>query len=145
MLRVITTKPGQQPGSAQAGPPVPPPPAGGPPTGGPPPELLAALAGGEGGADAPTDAPTGKMDSEKVGQTTAGYLGPEAGPFACGNCFHFDGKGACAIVQGAIDPSGCCNLFESKDSQSDPDSPDAGPDSGAEAPSAVPPIPPQGA
>jgi hypothetical protein len=46
-----------------------------------------------------------------VDQLTAGYLGPEHGPFTCSNCVYFQDGGACQIVAGQIDPNGCCNLF----------------------------------
>jgi hypothetical protein len=41
----------------------------------------------------------------------AGYMGPEHGPFMCGNCVYFDGHNGCQIVSGEIDQMGCCNLF----------------------------------
>lgn len=47
-----------------------------------------------------------------VEQSTAGYLGPEHGPFMCGNCMHYLGAGKCDVVSGEIDEQGCCNLFE---------------------------------
>jgi len=46
-----------------------------------------------------------------VDQDTAGYLGPEHGPFMCGNCQHYQGEGVCEIVSGSIAEDGCCNLF----------------------------------
>ena len=52
-------------------------------------------------------APAGQVD-----MVTAGYLGPEEGPFVCGNCV-FYGDHSCQIVAGEIDPEGCCNLFTS--------------------------------
>lgn len=56
-----------------------------------------------------------KMSSQKVDPATAGYKGPEMGPFACGNCHFFDGNGGCEIVSGPIDPAGLCNNFSAAD------------------------------
>lgn len=44
---------------------------------------------------------------------TAGYMGPEEGPFMCKNCVYFAQKApnTCHIVAGPIDPEGCCNLY----------------------------------
>ena len=46
----------------------------------------------------------------------ANYLGPENGPFSCGNCVHFtpgqDSEGMCDLVAGGVDQDGHCNLFE---------------------------------
>lgn len=47
----------------------------------------------------------------KATYVQAGYQGPDQAPFECGNCSHFDGQGACELVNGAIDAKGCCNLF----------------------------------
>jgi hypothetical protein len=51
------------------------------------------------------------MSTGHVDMLTAGYLGPEDGPFICGNCTFFNGPNSCQIVAGDIDPEGCCNLF----------------------------------
>lgn len=48
-----------------------------------------------------------------VDPITAGYLGPENGPFRCGSCAHYKGEGVCEIVAGPIDEEGVCNLFTS--------------------------------
>lgn len=50
--------------------------------------------------------------SDKMDQDSAGYLGPDSGPFRCGNCLNFR-DGLCTKVSGDIDADGCCNLFES--------------------------------
>lgn len=39
------------------------------------------------------------------------YMGSEFGPFECQNCCHFQEDGSCEIVEGPIDPAGCCNIF----------------------------------
>jgi hypothetical protein len=68
------------------------------------------------------DTPEEKAAEGDKGQTdkqTAGYMGPESGPFQCGNCTHFSGQeqGSCDIVAGSIDPEGCCNLFHSRNAK----------------------------
>lgn len=55
-------------------------------------------------------------------QQIAGYMGPENGPFECGNCTHFQGPSSCDLVAGKIDEDGCCNLFTP--GGNDPDSDD---------------------
>jgi hypothetical protein len=53
------------------------------------------------------------------------YMGPDQGPFKCGNCEYFDGVGHCSkpeVVQelgndddqdlALVDAEGCCNYFE---------------------------------
>src|SRR5690242_15358948 len=52
---------------------------------------------------------TAKLEKE---DPRVSYMEPEAGPFECNNCQHFDPKGACEIVDGSIDPCGCCNLYK---------------------------------
>jgi hypothetical protein len=39
---------------------------------------------------------------------------PEAGPFECEECHYFSSPRACELVEGTIDPEGCCNLFTEK-------------------------------
>lgn len=40
------------------------------------------------------------------------YLSPDQGPFMCDHCKYFEaGQRACHIVEGDIDPHGCCNLY----------------------------------
>jgi hypothetical protein len=46
-----------------------------------------------------------------VDPMTAGYRGPDMGPFMCGNCQYFNGDNTCQLVAGEIDPMGICNLF----------------------------------
>lgn len=113
MLRVGPSAPPPQ------GPPMPP--GGAPPqAGGPPPELLAALAQAGGGAPdaqgppSPDTSGSGKppkFDAEKVDQKTVVYMTSDMGPFQCDHCEHFDAPKSCVMVQGDIDPGGCCNLF----------------------------------
>jgi len=47
----------------------------------------------------------------KIPQMLAGYMPPEMGPFVCSGCKFFITSGACQVVNGPIDPSGCCNNF----------------------------------
>lgn len=41
------------------------------------------------------------------------YMGPEFGPFSCGNCQFFGAAGpnTCAVVQGPVEEEGLCNVF----------------------------------
>jgi hypothetical protein len=55
----------------------------------------------------PGPAPAGKID-----QTTAAY-GPTDDPArSCASCAHFDGVGACEIVDGQIRPDGVSDFWE---------------------------------
>lgn len=84
------------------------------------------------GADEMGREPRYSMD--KVPQQNAGYMGPEMGPFKCGNCDFFDPTDSdCHIVAGKVDPEGCCNMFTKlgahqpdEDEGSEPDSDDMG-------------------
>jgi hypothetical protein len=49
-----------------------------------------------------------------VDPLTAGYKGPEEGPFNCGNCKFFVEDGTCQIVSGPVEAEGLCNMFTSK-------------------------------
>ena len=49
----------------------------------------------------------------KIAQPNAGYQGPDQGPFACDHCVYFDVPRSCEVVDGDIDPHGCCNNFTS--------------------------------
>jgi len=55
------------------------------------------------------------LGSEKIEQEIAVYMGPEKGPFRCDNCERFKAPRSCSIVEGDIDPKGCCNLFDPED------------------------------
>lgn len=59
----------------------------------------------------------------EVDKDTAGYLGPEDGPFMCKNCTYYgrQADNTCAIVAGHIDPEGCCNLFTNAGAQNAPE------------------------
>jgi hypothetical protein len=52
-----------------------------------------------------------EMGIGKVDPMTAGYMGPEAGPFMCGNCIHFMDNGTCEVISAPVEEQGCCNLF----------------------------------
>lgn len=66
----------------------------------------------------------------QVDPATAGYRGPEQGPFMCSNCSYWEGSpeggGQCSIVSGAIDPNGICNLFTTLASQDQEQAPEEG-------------------
>lgn len=62
------------------------------------------------------DADDVQMIGHKIPAQAAGYQGPEHGPFQCSNCKFFENPNSCAVVDGTIDPSGCCNNFTSASS-----------------------------
>lgn len=47
----------------------------------------------------------------KLTKVISGYLPPEEGPFECENCHYFSKPNKCELVEGNIDPEGCCNLY----------------------------------
>ena len=51
------------------------------------------------------------MPIHKISKKVSGYLSSEDGPFECENCGHFKEPASCEIVEGHIDPEGCCNLY----------------------------------
>lgn len=55
------------------------------------------------GDDTPSEGSEALIDPQ-----TARYFGPES---RCEGCIHFDGKGACEVVSGPIDPQGICMLY----------------------------------
>jgi len=75
-----------------------------------PEDLAAAVTEEEPLAEEPTEELPVEPTTGAVSQYTAGYKGPEEGPFNCGNCVFFT-DGTCKIVDGEIDPEGVCNLF----------------------------------
>jgi len=48
---------------------------------------------------------------QKVPQPLVLYMGSDMGPFQCDHCCYFAGPSSCQVVDGDIDPAGCCNLF----------------------------------
>lgn len=51
---------------------------------------------------------------------TAGYRGPDQGPFMCGNCEYFSPAGeanTCLFVSGTVDEGGLCNLFTARQAE----------------------------
>jgi hypothetical protein len=52
---------------------------------------------------------------EKLAKGAAVYMDPVEGGFKCSNCDFFHTPRACELVEGSIDPEGCCNLFLPKD------------------------------
>jgi len=66
----------------------------------------------------PTQDPTQDSGPKmKVSQDVVVYMGGDLGPFKCANCNFFQAPNACAIVDGEIDPEGCCDLFTPSDFQ----------------------------
>lgn len=39
------------------------------------------------------------------------YMDSDLGPFICSNCSNFRQPNTCQMVEGEIDPQGCCNIF----------------------------------
>lgn len=39
------------------------------------------------------------------------YMTGDMGPFKCSNCCYFNEPGSCSVVEGDIDPEGCCNMY----------------------------------
>jgi hypothetical protein len=117
-------------------PPMMPPGPMGPPPGpqGPPPgpQLPPALAGLQGAA--PPPAPV------KTSQDSVVYMTGDKGPFMCSHCEYFTAPNACQIVDGKIDPMGCCNLYETIGNAQGQGGPMAGPPpSGPMGPGGPPP------
>ena len=88
-----------------------------------------ASAEGEAAYKSTTESKGGTISPER-----AGYMGPESGPFMCGNCIHFSpgqaSEGTCDLVAGGVDQDGHCNLFESANSAEPSETegePEAGP------------------
>lgn len=52
--------------------------------------------------------------SHKTSKTAVVYMDGEKGPFRCDNCSEFEAPNGCEIVEGYIDPEGCCNLYKQK-------------------------------
>lgn len=50
---------------------------------------------------------------EKSSKLTVVYMDGDKGPFRCDHCEYFSKPNGCHIVEGFIDPAGCCNLYES--------------------------------
>lgn len=130
--------PSPPPDDAQ-GPPMPP--DGGGPPGLPPGLDPTALPPDAGGDDPNSDVGDGGL--KKLSQGLVVYMGAEDGPFECGHCLYFAQPSSCHLVDGDIDPKGCCNLYTPSGTSSD--QPDAGapPDQPPPDPSG-PPVPPQG-
>lgn len=48
----------------------------------------------------------------KASQKAVVYMDSDEGPFRCDHCEYFSKPDKCRLVEGEIDPGGCCNLFE---------------------------------
>lgn len=51
--------------------------------------------------------------SDKRDKFMVVYMDGDQGPFRCDHCEYFSKPNSCQIVEGFIDPAGCCNLYES--------------------------------
>ena len=51
---------------------------------------------------------------QKVSEAAAKYQGQPKGSQSCGVCASFQPPNACKLVEGAISPSGWCQLFTAK-------------------------------
>jgi hypothetical protein len=51
----------------------------------------------------------------KASQKSVVYMDGDEGPFRCDHCSYFIKPNACKIVEGDIDPAGCCNLYSKED------------------------------
>jgi hypothetical protein len=84
-----------------------------------------------------------RFSMDKVPQPNAGYMGPENGPFKCGNCDFFDPTDSdCHVVAGKVDAEGCCNMFtklgaHQNDEGEEPDADDLGGVEDQEAPVSI--------
>lgn len=99
MLRIA---PDQDP----QGPPTGPPPDAGAPPDAPPPDPTQPPPDP---SQDPSQSP--QMMNHKIPPMIASYMGPEMGPFQCGNCHFFEAPNSCSVVDGPINPGGCCNNF----------------------------------
>jgi hypothetical protein len=54
------------------------------------------------------------LDDKKLKKYMVVYMGPDKGPFKCGNCERFSAPNSCSIVEGAVEAEGCCDLFDPK-------------------------------
>jgi hypothetical protein len=54
-------------------------------------------------------------EESKTSQASVVYMTGDQGPFRCDHCEYFSAPNGCRLVEGNIDPAGCCNLFEKED------------------------------
>jgi hypothetical protein len=87
----------------------------------------------------PTDVPTEEPPASEASvqdavegagvldPVTAGYKGPEQGPFMCANCKYFShsSPNTCSVVAGFIDEAGLCNVFSPLSNEGEEDIPEA--------------------
>jgi len=66
------------------------------------------------GAAATAMAATRAGAQQKISQADAKYQPQPKGPQRCDNCVNFQPPDACKFVQGAISPSGWCQLYAAK-------------------------------
>ena len=49
---------------------------------------------------------------EKLTKATVVYMTSDQGPFRCDKCDFWVDPNQCELVEGDIDPAGCCNDFQ---------------------------------
>ena len=49
---------------------------------------------------------------EKLTKATVVYMDSKQGPFRCDKCDFWHSPNSCELVEGEIDPAGCCNDFK---------------------------------
>jgi hypothetical protein len=54
-------------------------------------------------------------EETKTSQSSVVYMTGDQGPFRCDHCEYWSAPHSCRIVEGKIDPAGCCNLFEKEE------------------------------
>ncbi len=52
---------------------------------------------------------------EKLTKATVVYMASDQGPFRCDGCDMWIAPEGCELVEGKIDPGGCCNDYQKKD------------------------------
>ncbi len=53
-------------------------------------------------------------EQHKTSKAASVYMEGDQGPFKCSHCKEFEAPNGCEIVEGLIDPEGCCNLYVKK-------------------------------
>lgn len=73
----------------------------------------------EPGPNYATKPSSGKHAQDEVvdigGKKTVLYMDSSEGPFRCDHCEYYVDPRQCQLVDGDIDPAGCCSLYESID------------------------------
>lgn len=51
---------------------------------------------------------------EKLTKASQVYMNGDQGPFRCDHCDFWKAPDGCELVEGQIDPAGCCNSYQKK-------------------------------